>query len=210
MPSTEAPPRLWLGPRLVLASRSAGRAALLRSAGLDFAIDPARLDERAVEEECRRRGVAASGLAARLAEAKALDVSARHPDALCLGADQTLTLDGRVLHKPKDMTAARDSLQSLAGRTHRLASAFCFARNGEALFQAEDEALMTMRPLDRDALSAYLSLAGEAALASVGAYQVEGLGAHLFDRIEGDHTTIIGLPLLPVLAWLRRQGYLGL
>ncbi|HLJ72332.1 MAG TPA: Maf family protein [Roseiarcus sp.] len=205
-----SPPPLWRGPRLVLASSSAGRAALLRSAGLDFAVDPARLDERAVEEEFRRAGGAASGLAARLAEAKAIEVSARHPGALCLGADQTLTLGERVLHKPKDMAAARDHLQLLAGRVHRLISAFCFARNGRALFQAADEARMAMRPLDPGALSLYLSLAGEAALASVGAYQAEGLGVHLFERIEGDHATIIGLPLLPVLAWLRRQGYLAL
>jgi septum formation protein len=98
----------------------------------------------------------------------------------------------------------------LAGRAHRLVSAFCLARDGQALFKAADEARMTMRPLDPGAISLYLSLAGEAALASVGAYQAEGLGVHLFERIEGDHATIVGLPLLPVLAWLRRQGYLAL
>ncbi len=204
------PPRLWLGPRLVLASKSAGRAGLLSSAGLAFEIDPASVDERAIETEFFRAGGAPGALAPHLARAKALDVSARNPGALCLGADQTLALGDRVLHKPRDLEAAKDCLQALMGRSHQLVSAFCFARNGEALGEGADEAFLTMRRLDERAIGTYLALAGEAALASVGAYQVEALGAHLFERIEGDHATIVGLPLLKVLAWLRGQGYLAL
>ena len=203
-------PRLWLGPRLVLASKSAGRAALLSSAGLNFEIDPASVEERAIEEEFFRAGGESGALAGRLAKAKALEVSARNPSALCLGADQTLTLGDRVLHKPSNMAAARGHLEALAGRTHRLVSAFCFARDGEALGEEVDEASLTMRPLDERAIGTYLAFAGDAALRSVGAYQIEALGAHLFERIEGDHATIVGLPLLKVLAWLRGQGYLAL
>jgi len=202
--------RLWLGPRLVLASKSAGRAGLLSSAGLSFEIDPASVDERAIEHEFLHAGGAPDALAGRLARAKAFDVSARNPGALCLGADQTLTLGDRVLHKPRDMAAAKDHLQALAGRTHRLVSAFCFARDGETLGEGADEAFLAMRPLADQAIETYLALAGETALASVGAYQVEALGAHLFERIEGDHATIVGLPLLKVLAWLRGGGYLAL
>jgi septum formation protein len=203
-------PRLWLGPRLVLASKSAGRAALLSSAGLSFEIDRASVDERVIEHEFFRAGGAPGALAGRLARAKALDVSRRNPGALCLGADQTLLLGDSILHKPQDIAAAKGHLQALAGRTHRLVSAFCFARDGETLSEEADEAFLMVRPIDSHAIEIYLALAGEAALASVGAYQVEALGAHLFDKIEGDHATIVGLPLLKVLAWLRGQGYLAL
>jgi septum formation protein len=203
-------PRLWLGPRLVLASKSAGRAALLSSAGLSFEIDPPSVEERAIEEEFLRAGGQPSALAGRLAKAKALAVSARNPSALCLGADQTLALGDRVLHKPSNKAVAKGHLEALAGRTHRLISAFCFVRDGEALGEDADEASLTMRPLDERAIRTYLALVGEAALASVGAYQIEALGAHLFEKIKGDHSTIVGLPLLKVLAWLRGQGYLAL
>jgi septum formation protein len=202
--------RLWLGPRLVLASGSAARSAILKGAGLDFGIDPAKIDERSVEEEFLKAGGAPADLAACLAKAKAVEVSARSGDALCLGADQTLTLDDRILHKPQNLVGAENHLRLLAGRTHRLTSAFCFARNGVALFEAAEVASLTMRALDERAIGLYLALVGETALTSVGAYQVEGLGIHLFEKIEGDHTTILGLPLLRVLAWLREQGYLAL
>jgi septum formation protein len=208
--ASKSPPRLWLGPRFVLASGSAGRAALLESVGLTFEIDPARLDERSIEQDFLGRGGEPALLAARLARAKALEVCDRNPDALCLGADQTLTLDGHALHKPQDMAAAESHLKLLAGRTHKLTSAFCFARNGEALCESADEAFLTMRPIDERAVNVYLAFAGEAALSSVGAYQVESLGAHLFEKIDGAHATIVGLPLLQILAWLRSQGYLAL
>jgi septum formation protein len=182
----------------------------LKSAGLAFDIDPARIDERALEEEFLRAGGAPSGLAAWLAKTKAIEASTRNRDALCLGADQTLTLGERILHKPRDKAGAESHLKDLAGRTHRLNSAFCFARNGAPLFEAADAASLTMRALDDAAIRLYLALAGDAALTSVGAYQVEGLGVHLFAEIEGDCATILGLPLRLALAWLRKQGYLAL
>jgi septum formation protein len=206
----QTPSRLWLGPRFVLASGSASRKALLQSVGLPFDVDPARIEERDIEEQFFGEGGAARDLAVRLAQAKAVEVSLRNGGALCLGADQTLTLDDDLLHKPKTMAEAARHLRLLAGRTHELASAFCFARNGEALFTAADVAILTMRALDERAIALYLAIVGEAALASVGAYQVEGFGAHLFEKIEGDYPTILGLPLMRVLAWLRSEGYLAL
>jgi septum formation protein len=203
-------PQLWLGPRLVLASGSVSRKAILQSVGLPFDVDPAKIDERDAEEKFLSKGGAAGDLAICLAEAKAVEVSLRNRDALCLGADQTLTLGDDLLHKPKTMAEAASHLRRLSGRTHRLASAFCFARNGDVLFASSDAADLTMRALDERAIALYLALVGEVALASVGAYQVEGLGAHLFEKIEGDHTTIIGLPLKLVLTWLRSKGCLAL
>jgi septum formation protein len=203
-------PQLWLGPRLVLASGSASRKALLQSAGLPFDVAPAMIDEREAEEKFLGDGGIARDLAACLAEAKAIEVSLRCRDTLCLGADQTLTLGDDLLHKPTTMADAVSHLRRLAGRTHRLVSAFCFARNGVALFATSDAADLTMRALDERAIALYLALVGETALTSVGAYQVEGLGAHLFEKIEGDHATIIGLPLRLVLIWLRSEGYLAL
>jgi septum formation protein len=202
--------QLWLGPRLVLASGSASRKTILQSVGLPFDVDPAMIDERDVEEKFLSRGGAARDLAACLAEAKAIEVSLRNRDALCLGADQTLTLGDDLLHKPKTMVDAASHLSRLGGRMHRLVSAFCFAQNGVALFASSDVAYLTMRALDERAIALYLALVGEAALASVGAYQVEGLGAHLIEKIEGDHTTIVGLPLRLVLTWLRSEGCLAL
>jgi septum formation protein len=207
---SDAQPRLWLGPKLVLASGSASRKALLRSAGLAFDIDPAKIDERSVEEKFLRAGGAPLDLAAHLAKAKTIEASVRNRDALCLGADQTLTLGNHILHKPKTMAEAASHLSLLAGRTHQLASAFCFARNGVILFAAVETASLTMRALDERAIALYLALVGETALTSVGAYQVEGLGVHLFEKIDGDHATILGLPLSPALAWLRSKGYLAL
>jgi nucleoside triphosphate pyrophosphatase len=202
---------LWLAPyRLILASASASRRNLLASAGLAFDIDGARIDERAVEEEFLRQGGAPDDLAQRLARAKALEVARRNPQALCLGADQTLSIAGRILHKPADLMEAARQLHALAGRSHSLISAFCFARGGAALFESKEVANLTMRPLDERAIRLYLALAGPAALSSVGTYQVEGLGVHLFEKIEGDHATVLGLPMIRVLAWLRAQGCLAL
>jgi septum formation protein len=206
----QTPPRLWLGPRFVLASGSASRKALLEAAGLPFDVEPAKLDERKVEEHFLSEGGAPRALAARLAEAKAIEVSLRNRDALCLGADQTLAVGEELLHKPKTAADAASHLRLLGGRTHELSSACCIARNGAALFAAAEVARLTMRALDERQIALYLALAGDAALASVGAYQVEGLGAHLFEKIEGDHATIIGLPVMPLLAWLRLKGYLAL
>jgi septum formation protein len=206
-----AKPSLWRGAtRLVLASGSASRRALLAAAGLDFDVDPARIDERELEERFLRESGSVDEVAGRLARAKALEVSLRRPGALCLGADQTLTIAGAILHKPTDMATAERHLQLLAGREHRLTSAFAFARRGEILFEGAGVATVLMRALDERAIRFYLALVGDDALGSVGAYQVEGVGVHLFERIEGDHTTIVGLPLTPVLSWLRAEGHLAL
>jgi septum formation protein len=207
----EETPTLWRGAtRLVLASGSASRRALLAAAGLDFDVQPAAVDERRAEESYLSGGGAVDGVAGSLARAKALEVSLRRPDALCLGADQTLTIAGALFHKPVDLAAAERHLRLLAGREHQLNSAFAFARAGEILFEDARVATLRMRALDERAIRFYLALVGADALASVGAYQVEGLGVHLFDKIDGDHTTILGLPLVPVLAWLRAEGYLAL
>jgi septum formation protein len=203
-------PSLWIGDaRPVLASNSATRRLLLENAGIAVDVEPAAVDERALEEEFLRGGGSPGRLAARLARAKTLEVSARRTPALCFGADQTLRLDGMLFHKPDDMEAAEQNLRRLAGRTHVLDSAVCVAREGVTLFEAAQSARLTMRALDESAVRHYLRIAGPAVLSSVGAYQIEGLGIHLFEAIEGDHWTILGLPLLPLLRWLRSNGFLA-
>ena len=204
-------PTLWIGPSpIILASKSASRRALLAGVGLPFEVEPADIDERGVEQALSQRGEPAGGLALALARAKALAVSARRPQALTLGADQTLILDGRPMHKAPTRAAAADALQALSGRGHRLVSAFALARDGAILAEDSDSADMTMRALDAAQIARYLDIAGPAVLASVGAYQIEGLGAHLFESISGDHATILGLPMLKLLAALRGLGLLAL
>ncbi len=206
-----AKPSLWIGAaRPVLASRSASRRLLLENAGIAVDVEAAAVDERAVEEDFLGGGGSPAQLAAQLARAKALEVSARRPRGLCFGADQTLRLDGSLFHKPNDMDAAEQSLKRLAGRTHVLDSAVCVAREGEPLFEAAQSARLTMRALDEGAVRRYLAAAGPAVLSSVGAYQVEGVGIHLFEAIEGDHWTILGLPLLILMKWLRSNGFLAI
>ena len=168
------------------------------------------VDERAIEARFLSEDRPSDGLAAALAQAKALAVSALRPDAYCVGADQTLTVEGRRLHKPSDLEGAASSLAVLAGQTHELISAFCVARQGRALGAGEDRALLTMRPLDAEQIAAYLALAGPGIIASVGAYQLEGVGMHLFERVEGDYSTVLGLPMLKLLAWLRGAGLIAL
>ena len=195
---------------LVLASRSAARLAMLASAGLPAELVPADIDERGLEEQYLARGEPLEGLASSLAQAKALAASAVRPDAYCLGADQTLTLGPQLLHKPANLAEAAETLTALSGQTHRLTSAFSIALAGETLVTDSDAARLTMRTLSRDEISRFLDFVGEAALSSVGAYQVEGVGVHLFERIEGGHWTVLGLPMLKVLAWFRSQGLLAL
>jgi len=204
-------PSRWISRRpLVLASKSESRRRLLASAGLAFDVEAATVDERALESEFLAQGRPSEALASALARAKALDVSARRPDALCVGADQILSLDGRVLHKSATMQEAARTLRALNGRTHRLTSAFAVARDGRILGEGQDHADLTMRALDSRQIALYLACAGPGALSSVGVYQIEGLGVCLFDAVEGDHATILGLPMLKLLSCLRREGALAL
>lgn len=192
--------------RPILASSSRSRRALLEEAGIDVAIVPARIDERAVEAALDGSGAAPEDLARVLAEAKAVDVSERHRRRLVIGADQTLSLDGRILHKPADMAEARRRLLTLSGKTHHLHSAVVLAENGKAVWHHVSQASMRMRELDPGFIGRHLAAVGDAALDSVGAYQYEKRGIQLFDAIEGDHFTIVGLPLLPLLDQLRALG----
>ena len=199
---------LWRGEHpLILASQSRARQMLLANAGIAFEPVPADIDERALQQAS---GLVAPGdIATLLAREKALWVSSRKPGRFVVGADQTLALDKRLFSKPAGRAAAREQLQALAGRSHELHSAVAVARDGKILFESSTVARMTMRPLSETAIDGYLDEAGEAVTSSVGAYQLEGLGIHLFERIEGDHFTILGLPLLPLLAFLRSERLLG-
>jgi septum formation protein len=200
---------LWRGKDpLILASQSRARQALLANAGIDFETVAAEIDERAVQQAS---GLAAPGdIAALLAREKALSISGRKPGKFVIGADQTLALGEHLLSKPAGRTQAEEQLCALAGRSHELHSAVAVARDGKILFEAAAFARMTMRRLGEAEIDAYLDAAGEAVTTSVGAYQLEGLGVHLFVRIEGDHFTILGLPLLPLLAFLRSERLLGI
>jgi septum formation protein len=199
---------IWRGTKpLILGSRSRARQALLANAGIAFEAVPAEIDERAIQ---LASGLSSPGeIAVLLAREKAVSVSSRHPGQFVLGADQTLALGERLFSKPAGRAQAAGQLQALAGRTHELHSAVAVARDGETLFADAAIARMTMRPLDDAAISAYLDAAGAAVTTSVGAYQLEGLGIHLFERIEGDHFTILGLPLLPLLKFLRSERLLA-
>jgi septum formation protein len=192
--------------RLVLASGSVHRRKLLLDAGLEFDVVPSTLDERALEAPLKDSGAGPEDVAEILAEAKAVDVSEKHPDAFVIGADQTLSLGPDVFHKPADMEEARRTLLALSGQTHRLNSAVVIARDGEAVWRHVGVASLTMRDLSPEFIGHYLAAAGEGVLTSVGAYQIEGRGIQLMERIEGDLFTIVGLPLLPLLAELRRLG----
>jgi septum formation protein len=199
---------LWLAATpLVLASASAVRRALLEAAGIPVEVRPARIDERTIEAAAPSDNP--SAVAALLARKKALRVAADVPGRLVVGADQTLAFGRRRFDKPADRAAARAQLQALAGQTHELHAAITVARGRDVLFEHVAVARLTMRGLSEDSLDRYLDAAGVAVTASVGAYQLEGLGVHLFERIDGDHFTILGLPLLPLLAYLRTEGSLA-
>jgi len=199
---------LWRGKsRLILASQSRARQALLTNAGIGFEAVTAEIDERAVQQAS---GLSAPGeIASLLAREKARSVSARLSGKFVIGADQTLALGERLFSKPAGRAQAAEQLRALAGRSHELHSAVAVARDGKILFEAAAIARMTMRRLGEAEIDVYLNEAGDAVTSSVGAYQLEGLGVHLFERIEGDHFTILGLPLLPLLAFLRSEGLLG-
>lgn len=192
--------------RIVLASGSRFRKAMLEAAGVDIDVMPAEIDERTVEKALEGSGASPDDVALVLAEAKALDVSEKSPGRLVLGCDQTLSLGDELFHKPADMEAARRHLLKLSGRTHELNSAAVLARNGATLWRHVGVAKLTMRALDPAFIGRHLARVGPVALNSVGAYQIEGEGIQLFDRIEGDYFTIVGLPLLAVLKELRKLG----
>ena len=200
---------IWLGKDpLILASQSRARQMLLANAGVAFEAIPANIDERAVQ---KASGLSAPGeIAKLLAREKALWVSRQNPGRYVVGADQTLALGSRLFSKPAGRAAAAEQLRLLAGNTHELHSAFAVARDGEILLADVSIASMSMRPLGEGEIEAYLDKAGDAVTTSVGAYQLEGLGVHLFEHIEGDHFTILGLPLLPLLAFLRGERLLGI
>lgn len=193
-------------PVIVLASGSAARAAMLRGAGVPFEAMPARIDEDAVKAAFEAEGAAPRDLADALAAMKAERVSARLPGALVLGADQVLDCAGRRYDKPADMAAARAQLAALRGKPHRLFSAAAVALNGAVIWRHVGEARLTMRPFTDAFLDGYLAQEGEHALHSV--YRIEGPGAQLFARVEGDWFTVLGLPLLELLGFLRARGVL--
>ncbi|MER9438394.1 Maf-like protein [Mesorhizobium sp. M0618] len=192
--------------KIILASGSPFRKAMLVNAGVDVEAVPADVDERALEGPLQDSGVSPEDVALVLAEAKATEVSERRPGALVLGCDQTLSLGDEVFHKPADMEGARRHLLALSGKTHQLNSAAVLVRDGKVLWRHVGIASMTMRKLDPAFIGRHLARVGAKALPSVGAYQVEGEGIQLFEKIEGDHFTIVGLPLLPLLAELRTLG----
>lgn len=191
--------------RLILASRSAARQAMLRQAGAPFAVQVADVDEEAL----KRPGVDPAALAVELARAKALAISRRDPDAWVLGADQTLAFDGGLVSKAPDLDAARVRLSAMRGRPHVLHSGAALARGGQVVWSGVDAATLWMRDFSDAFLDAYLAAEGEALLTCVGAYRLEGMGAQLFERIEGDYFTVLGLPLWPVLGELRRAGVIA-
>lgn len=193
-------------PRVVLASKSAVRARLLRAAGLDFACEAAPIDEAAIKGQMQAAPVEA--VAEALAERKAQHVSRLFPDALVIGADQMLECEGVRYDKPADMASARAQLAALRGRGHDLVGAAMVVQGGVRLWHHTDRVRLTMRAFSDGFLDSYLEAAGEAVLASVGGYQLEGRGAQLFSRVEGDYFAILGLPLLPLLDFLREHGVL--
>jgi len=199
---------LWLaGEPLVLASKSAIRHAILRNAGIPVAVEPADIDERAIEQRSAEHD--AGELAALLAREKARTIAARLPGRLVLGADQTLALGERRFSKPADRAGARRQLAALRGQTHELHSALALARGSSVLFEHREVARLTMRSFSDQFLEAYLDAAGAALTASVGGYQLEKVGIQLFEQIQGDHFTILGLPLVPLLDYLRSAGWLA-
>ncbi|MGL3105630.1 Maf family nucleotide pyrophosphatase [Bradyrhizobium sp. BR 1432] len=195
---------LWRGTSpLILASQSSARKMLLANAGFEFESVTADIDERGLQAASKRSNP--REIALLLACEKAKAVSALHPGSYVIGADQTLALGERLFNKPAGRPEAMAQLRDLAGNSHELNSAVAVAHDGKIVFEDVSVARMTMRQMTEAQLSAYLDAAGDAVTTSVGAYQLEGLGIHLFERIEGDHFTILGLPLLPLLAFLRRE-----
>lgn len=198
MPQAEHPP-------LILASQSAARRALLAAAGLRFTAQAAHVDEDALKQAARTEEFSPEEAAVMLAEAKAERIARRHPEALVLGADQILECEGAWFDKPADLHGAAAHLRALSGRRHRLVNGVVAFRGGQRIWTHVDSPKLWVRPLSEDFIAEYLALEGEAVLSSVGAYRLEGPGIQLFDRIEGEHSSILGLPMLAVLGFLRQQ-----
>jgi septum formation protein len=196
------------GSGLVLASASTSRRALLEAAGLAFAVQPADIDEAAVRGVARAEAASAEQAALRLADLKAAEIARRVPQALVIGADQILVCDDAWFDKPADMPAAAAQLRALRGRTHRLATAVTCHRGTTRLWHAIASPRLTMRRFSEAFLASYLALEGSTVTGTVGAYRLEGRGVHLFAAVDGDHSAVLGLPLLPLLAFLRSEGHL--
>jgi len=197
---------LWQTEPLVLASKSAPRRALLETAGIPLAIDPADIDERAAEAASPKEAATPDGAALLLARAKAFETAKRNKGKAVLGADQTLALGNERFSKPKSIEAARAQLRKFSGKTHALHSGIALVRDDKVLFETVSSAHLTMHDFSDAFLDAYLAEAGERVMQSVGAYQLEGVGVNLFEKIEGDHFTILGMPLMPLLAYFRKSG----
>ena len=193
-------------PRLILASTSATRRRVLAGAGIDFETASPGVDEEEIKLSLSATGATGAQIAETLAELKAARISNRSGEALVVGADQVLSCNGVLFDKPPDMEHARAQLQALRGHRHELLTAICVARSGARIWHHNAVARLTMRDFSDAFLDDYLARAGEDVLGSVGAYRIEGLGAQLFARIDGDFFTILGLPLLPLLGFLRDHG----
>jgi nucleoside triphosphate pyrophosphatase len=191
---------------VILASASKTRAALLRAAGLKIEIVPASIDEASVREGMQAEGALPGDIAATLAELKALRVSRHHPGRLVIGADQILACKGRLFEKPGGREAAAAQLRALSGSIHELASGVCVARDGDVIWHRIETAELAMRHLSEAFIAAYLDAAGEGIYGHVGAYALEGVGIQLFSAIIGDYFSILGLPLLPLLDFLREHN----
>jgi len=191
-------------PPLVLASQSAARAALLAAAGLRFEARPARVDEAAIKQACRAEGLDAADAALTLAGLKAERI--RDPDAMVIGADQLLVCGETWFDKPAGIDGARAHLRALRGQTHRLVTAVVCLRGGQEVWRHVAEPRLRMRGFSDAFLEDYLAAEGDAVLACVGAYRLEGMGMHLFDGVQGEHAAILGLPMLPLLGFLRQHG----
>lgn len=194
---------------IVLASGSVSRRAMFEAAGIAAILDKPDVDEDALKRDSVRLGISTEGTAMRLARAKADAVSARHPGQTVIGADQMLECGGEWFDKPADLTAAAAHLRRLSGRRHRLVSAVAVFRDRRRLWETVDSAELVVRPLSAAFIDKYLEVEGERVLSSVGAYRIEGPGIHLFESIHGDHFTILGLPLLPLLDFLRHEETLA-
>lgn len=197
---------LWQAQPLVLASKSAPRRALLEAAGVPLVIDPADIDERAAEAASPKEAATPDGAALLLARAKAFEAAKRNKGRTVLGADQTLALGNERFSKPKSIEAARAQLRKFSGKTHALHSGIALVRDGTVLFETISSAHLTMHKFSDAFLDAYLDDAGDRVMQSVGAYQLESVGVNLFEKIEGDHFTILGMPLMPLLDYFRRSG----